>query len=192
MKFLKMGTSNSVMIPKEYIRPDVNYKEAEEFIFSVYGIKGKAEYLPSGMDQNFLIKTADKRYVFKISEADTDVLSLNCENLAMSHLQDSFVVPEVIKRQVDGELIGIMEVRSKSYLTRLISFVPGILFTDIKERSQALLITLGEVIGKLVDSLSTSSIQRHTRGYNGTFKMVQRLLITIKIIWKMKRLSRIF
>ena len=155
MKFLKMNALIFVMIPKEYIRPDVTYKEAEEFVFSVYGIKGKAEYLPSDIDQNFLIKTADSRYVFKISEANTDILYLECENLAMSYLHGSFVVPEVIKRELDSELIGVMEVRSKSYATRLISFVPGTVFANLKERSEALLTTLGEVVGKLVDSLST-------------------------------------
>ena len=143
------------MIPEEYVRPDLTPKEAEDLIFSDYGLKGKAEDLPSDSDQNFLIRTSGGNYVLKIANADVKISNLECENLAMQHLQESFIVPKVIKRQLDDELIGTLKIRSKTYATRLLSFVLGTVLADINPLSQTLLTAFGEVVGKLVLALAS-------------------------------------
>jgi len=118
----------------------------EQFGFNPVEIKKLWGYENS----NYLIKTDDGQYVFKIylKSADT-LMSVKAQNKALLFLQSfkNNMYPKPIKFK-DDALVKIIEIEGKERICRMLSFLEGELLGDVKP-TKTLFKSLGNVVAEL-------------------------------------------
>ena len=131
--------------------PAFTEKEASDFVLKIYGYKGSAKPLPSERDQNFRITTdTGDQYVFKIANALEARDVLEAQNDAMTHLSDETVFsPEVIPSLDNETLSEVSSKKGAKHFIRMVSFLPGIPFGDMKRHSDDLLKSIGSCLGHI-------------------------------------------
>jgi 4-aminobutyrate aminotransferase-like enzyme/Ser/Thr protein kinase RdoA (MazF antagonist) len=131
--------------------PRFRKEEAIRFARELYGIRATASPLPSERDLNFLLDTeTEERFVFKIANALQDRAFLEAQNQAMAHLTKHKVVCSRVVPTTVGDLIT--KIRSSAgvaHWVRLVSYVPGIPFAELRRHSAELLSSLGDYLGQL-------------------------------------------
>jgi Ser/Thr protein kinase RdoA (MazF antagonist) len=99
---------------------------------------------------NYLIKTNDKQYVFKIYLKSADTLALvKAQNEALLFLQSfkNNMYPKPIKFK-DDSLVKILEIEGKERICRMLSFLEGELLGDVKP-TKTLFKSLGNFVAEL-------------------------------------------
>ncbi len=137
--------------------PRFSIDEALHFCLDKFGIQGSLTPLPSERDQNFLVQSEKgDKYVLKIANAAEDIALLEAQNLVMVHLNQHGVnCPQVIHSQ-SGE--SISEVRSETeetHAVRLVSYLPGVPYGDVRRHSPELYFNLGKYLGNLDRALTS-------------------------------------
>lgn len=136
-----------------YYRPILTTREVTGFVQAAYGLAVTASALPGERDQNFYLRdTAGVEYVLKIAHAAEDRAALDFENLVLTHLASH--APDLALPHVQASLMGedLTTLRSSdgvAHLARLLTFVPGRLWVDVRPHTPDLLHSLGETLGRL-------------------------------------------
>ena len=137
-------------------RPNFSLSSIEALALEHYGLVATAKALPSERDQNCKLETKDgKCYVLKIAHPDESRELLELENLIMAKLGrevDEKIFPSVLP-SLQGEDIVLED--EKSYLVRLISYLPGEVLANVVHPSSSLLNTIGKTVGKMDKTLAT-------------------------------------
>lgn len=129
--------------------PQFSQAEAETLALEFYGIKASAALLASERDQNFVLRVAgEKRYVLKIANALEDQAFLEAQNAALEHLKDLSICPRVLGNK-EGQVISRVSANNRTYLLRLLSFLPGTPLAQQTWVSEALIYDLGKRLGNL-------------------------------------------
>jgi 4-aminobutyrate aminotransferase-like enzyme/Ser/Thr protein kinase RdoA (MazF antagonist) len=138
-------------------KPCFGQEEAVHWVWELYGIRGKATPMPSERDQNFLLKAeTGKRFVLKIANALEDRDLLEAQNQAMSHLTESgSVCPQVVPTQRGESIAEILSPSGTKHMVRLVSYLPGIPFGQVRRHSTELLHNLGRYVGRMDRALTT-------------------------------------
>ncbi|MEQ6123107.1 aminotransferase class III-fold pyridoxal phosphate-dependent enzyme [Pseudotenacibaculum sp. MALMAid0570] len=130
--------------------------EAKEILLSFYNIQGSISELPGDVDFNFRVKTEDTDgYILKISRPDEDDNYLDFQQKILHHLESypKIIAPKTIKNN-NGE--GISEYKDKQGKTRkvrLLTWIPGRLWSSVNPHSNNLRLSLGRECGKLTNAL---------------------------------------
>ena len=128
--------------------PDFNVASAEAIAAERFGIRGRAQSLPSERDQNFLVTdSAGEKFVLKISNALESRAFLEAQNAVLKHVarRVSFCQSPVT------ENIATVE---GGYFARLVRYLPGVPLGQVQLQSPALLRDLGRKLGQLDHALS--------------------------------------
>lgn len=137
-------------------RPEIDTPDVLEGIRAHYGLDGSLSPLPSDRDRNFLLTTDDdERYVVKVSSPDESDEILEIEADLMEHLDrstDGFA-PGVVRSTDDERIVKHSDSRGREHRFRVVDYLEGGLFADVRPRSIPLLEDLGRRLAELDSAL---------------------------------------
>ena len=133
-------------------------QEAERIALEHYGINGRARFLPGEIDINFRILDDKKgSFVLKISRPGESGDYLDYQQQILKHMETSGVAlehPRAIP-DLEGRLISLLEDGSgRERHVRLLSWIPGRLYSEVNPQSDELRHSLGRVCGNTTAALS--------------------------------------
>lgn len=149
------------MIREEYPRPKFNLREAKKIAKELFGLQVKARYLAGYSCRNFYLQDhLGREFVLKISSRGETLDELDLQNKAMEFLAAK--LPEIKFPQVVAALNGqyINEIKGRDgqkYFVRLLTYVPGETFSNLKEISPSLWPELGKLLGLIDQAFLTFS-----------------------------------
>ncbi|MBC9796256.1 aminotransferase class III-fold pyridoxal phosphate-dependent enzyme [Sinomicrobium weinanense] len=142
----------------------MNYKtlqidpgKAGSIASTLYGVHGTATALPGETEFNFRLDTNDgKVYILKISRPGRDMDYLDFQQQILRHVSGSdeeIAVPEVLD-DIDGNSIAeIVDDHGEARKVRLLTWVPGRVWSTVNPQSDQLRFSLGETCGKITAKL---------------------------------------
>ncbi|MEM8486221.1 MAG: phosphotransferase [Bacteroidota bacterium] len=140
------------------MRPAFTEVEVAALLTTHYGFTGKIKTLPSYSDQNFLVDTADARFVLKISNSDEPFPVLDFQQQALQHLgikAPALALPHVIPSQNGALLTEVAAPRNNTHhLVWMVSFLSGQFISDLQSHPPPLLHNLGIFMGTLDKALA--------------------------------------
>lgn len=147
-----------------YKRSKMNYTsikitipEAENILFSVYGITGKATELPGEIDFNFKIKVQDKDcYILKISRPDEQEAYLDFQQRLLQYVTKNgqqIIAPKVILDKENNVISEIKDNQGNLRKVRLLTWVSGRVWSSVNPQLDNLRYSLGEQCGLLTQAL---------------------------------------
>lgn len=128
-------------------------EEAERLASHHFARQGRATRLPGYADENFRIEADDgQNWILKIAARDVTEADLDFQNMAMRHIAERLT--DVTSSQpmptVDGEyLASTVDADGEKRWLRMLSWLPGVRWTEHEEHSDALLLELGETLADL-------------------------------------------
>lgn len=136
-----------------YRQPAFDAHAAEDIAARRYGKRGTVRLLPSERDQNYQVRFADgRRAVLKISHAGEDRAVLELQHQALRRLAErapGVAVPRVLPAVDGAEIVELTNPDGETHYARMLSWVPGMLFADVRPHSPDLLESLGRAIAWL-------------------------------------------
>jgi Ser/Thr protein kinase RdoA (MazF antagonist) len=116
-----------------------------------FGIRARAQALPSERDQNFLLTNqAGEKFVLKIANALESREFLEAQNSILKYLERRVSICQKLLPAASGEEI----VSVKSHFVRLVHYLPGVPLAEIRPHSSGLLHDLGRKLGQLAQALA--------------------------------------
>jgi Ser/Thr protein kinase RdoA (MazF antagonist) len=116
-----------------------------------FGLRARAQALPSERDQNFLLTNqAGEKFVLKIANALESRAFLEAQNSILKHLERQVSICQKLLLATSGEEI----VTVKSHFVRLVQYLPGVPLAEIKPHTSGLLRDLGRKLGQLAQALT--------------------------------------
>jgi len=130
--------------------------DAVQIAQAQYHLRVTAKNLPSERDQNFLLQAEDdKRYVLKIANGTEERAMLEAQNQVMEHLSKHIAFcPQVVTTTNGDEIATVESQDGKIHFVRMVTYLPGTPFGNVKHDSDELLHDLGFKIGQLSSALS--------------------------------------
>jgi|SRR5579859_2032682 len=137
--------------------PVFTLDDASRIGLEFYGLHAVAQPLPGERDRNFYLKTdAGREYVLKIAPAEEPQALLEMQNQALAHLAaraPALLLPHVCATPAGESIATITSSVGAQHFARLLTYVPGRLFAEVRPHSAALLHSLGALLGKLDHAL---------------------------------------
>ena len=153
----------------EYNTVKIIPTQAEDTLFELYNIKGKATALPGDVDFNFKIKTdKGELYILKISRPDTDETDLAFQQGLLQFLEKQegdITVPKVILDKNGSSLTATIDSLGNKRCVRLLSWVSGRIWSSINPQSDDLRYSLGAQCGFLTQVLQKFDHQQAHRSF---------------------------
>ena len=136
--------------------PRLTIGDAAKVAMDRYGlIDTTIEPLPSERDQNFhVITDGPESFVLKVSHKDESRASVELQEQVLNHLRarvTELVMPRVVPALSGHTLATMRGPDEDEHLVRMVTFVPGQVWADVKPHSRDLLRSLGRALA-LVDS----------------------------------------
>ena len=126
--------------------PDFNVASAEAIAEELFGIRGRAQSLPSERDQNFLVTdSAGEKFVLKIANGLESRAFLEAESAVLKHVGSRVSFCQ-------SPVSGVVTVGG-AYFARLVRYLPGVPLAQIRQTPE-LLCDLGRKLGQLDHALS--------------------------------------
>ncbi|HYK88120.1 MAG TPA: aminotransferase class III-fold pyridoxal phosphate-dependent enzyme [Acidobacteriota bacterium] len=142
-------------------RPRFSDQQARNLASELYGLSTSTRELPSERDQNFqLMDGSGRTFVLKIASASDSKEVLDFQNKAMQHLAaraPSLNCPRVCPSVNGEEIVPIRMPGSPAHWVRLLTYVPGRFFAEVKPHTPDLLGSLGAFFGRMDAALSDFS-----------------------------------
>ena len=122
-------------------------KIADEF----FGLRARAQSLPSERDQNFLLTDrAGEKFVLKIANVLESRAFLEAENAVLKHVGSRISFCQTPLPSVSGDDIATIELENGApYLARLVGYLQGVPLAQVKPQTPELLRDLGRKLGQL-------------------------------------------
>ena len=138
----------------KFALPRFTGEDALRLARECYGISGAVGPLPSERDQNFLLTSdSGEAYVLKIANVAEPVEILDLQNQAMARLAErapDLAVPRVVASRSGGAIVPLPGPAGGTHHLRLLTWIPGQLWKDVRPHTPELLHGLGRVMG-LID-----------------------------------------
>jgi Ser/Thr protein kinase RdoA (MazF antagonist) len=116
-----------------------------------FGIRARAQALPSERDQNFLLTNeAGEKFVLKIANALESRTFLEAQNSVLKHLERRVSICQKLVPAASGEEI----VTVKSHFMRMVQYLPGVPLAEIRPHTSGLLHDLGRKLGQVAHALA--------------------------------------
>jgi Ser/Thr protein kinase RdoA (MazF antagonist) len=116
-----------------------------------FGIRARAQALPSERDQNFLLTNqAGEKFVLKIANALESREFLEAQNSVLKYLERRVSICQKLLPATSGEEI----VSVKSHFVRMVNYVPGVPLGEVGPHSTGLLHDLGGKLGQVAQALA--------------------------------------
>jgi 4-aminobutyrate aminotransferase-like enzyme/Ser/Thr protein kinase RdoA (MazF antagonist) len=141
--------------------PRFTETQVKEFVDQTYGLDASVDHLASDIGQNFLVQNTDGfKYIFKIANPSESADILNAQNEVLIYLADqSFkkIIPKVIPTLIKDLIASISTGDGTPYNCRLLSYLEGTFLADYTDQSPTLLQNIGEMLGKMDQTLKKIS-----------------------------------
>src|SRR5690348_17633846 len=138
------------MLSIHHSPPAFTERDAERIAHDVYGMQVEACALPGEHDRNFLLEAGDRqRFVLKIARAGEQWATLDLQNQALAHLAQQapdLLIPRLLKTHTEQAIATVKGSGESTYLTRLLSYLPGKALAQAKPQTPALLRSLGTML----------------------------------------------
>lgn len=135
----------------------ITTEQAVEISLDLFGIKGKAFPLPGEVDFNFRIKTNDcDGYILKVSRPNEDLNYLEFQQKLLQYVaknEDLNVAPKVIKDLDKNAISQITDEHGNTRYVRLLTWIPGRVWSSVNPQLDNLRFSLGEQCGLLTLAL---------------------------------------
>ena len=145
----------------------ITTKHAEDILFLLFNIKGKASMLPGEIDFNFKIKSdRGDEYLLKISRPDEDDSYLDFQQKLLQHLEENklgIIVPKVVKDKNDRVISVFKDQFGKQRKVRLLTWISGRVWSDVNPQLDDLRFSLGEQCGLLTKALQGFDLNKAHR-----------------------------
>ena len=140
----------------EYQDLKISASQAKEILTSLYGIQGNIAELPGDVDFNFRVKVDDgDGYILKVSRPDQDEDYLNFQQEILIHLENytEITSPRTIENK-DGKITSdYIDSKGNTRKVRLLTWIPGRLWSSVNPHANDLRLSLGTECGKLTQAL---------------------------------------
>lgn len=144
----------------------IDTKKAEEILHHIYGVNGDASSLPGEYDMNFKICEADTdTYVLKIARPGVDIEELEFQQSLLQHLNqypDKLLAPKPQPAKNLQLVSAIVDDFGRQRYVRLLSWISGRMYKEIKPQNALLRHSLGRRCGNLTKALESF---HHTRAH---------------------------
>jgi Ser/Thr protein kinase RdoA (MazF antagonist)/murein DD-endopeptidase MepM/ murein hydrolase activator NlpD len=141
---------------REFFQLSISENEAERIAWDLYGIKGKAHTLPGESDMNFKIQASDNNvFVLKISRPESTLQYLQFQQELLKHLETcepNLEHPRAIADR-DGLLVSRYQANSAIRFVRMLSWIPGRVYSQVNPHTDSLRLSLGKICGKITSVL---------------------------------------
>lgn len=134
-------------------RPRVTAAQAEQVAARYGTVIAPLVELGSQQDRNFLIETAQGRFVLKLANAATGAAELEAQHLALRELAAAGLGVPLPVADADGAELTTTEVEGERLLTRLLTFVEGEPLIDAEDFGAEHAAVLGDTAGRVVAAL---------------------------------------
>lgn len=135
----------------------ITIQQAEDMLFNLFKIKGKASALPGEVDFNFRIKVENSEgYILKISRPNEDEGYLDFQQKLLQYVEangQNLIAPKVIKDKEGNAISEITDTFGKQRKVRLLSWVSGRVWSAVNPQLNDLRYSLGEQCGLLTQAL---------------------------------------
>ena len=109
--------------------PALSASDAKRIAGDVFGIHGAARPLESERDQNFHLRSEDRReFVFKIANSSEDPAVVDFQTRALLHIaacDPALPVPRVVATRAGGHSQIVAAPDGRRHIVRLLSYLPG-------------------------------------------------------------------
>ena len=147
----------------------ISIPQAEQILFQLYGIKGKASELPGEIDFNFRIKVKDgEGYILKISRPNEDENYLDFQAKILQHVETNgknLIAPKVINDTNGNSISEIDDELGNNRKVRLLTWVPGRIWSSVNPQLNDLRFSLGEQCGLITKALQGFSHPEANRDF---------------------------
>ena len=154
-------------------------KHAEKILFEFYNIRGTAFKLPGESDFNFKISIDSKDcYILKISRPNQNKKYSGFQQKILQYLEDkaTIISPKIILNKKNKAISEYIDDDGNTRNIRLLSWIPGRLWSTVNPTSDILRFDLGQKSGKLTKALHYF---KHTEAYrNFEWDIAQSLWTT--------------
>ncbi|MGW9687145.1 aminotransferase class III-fold pyridoxal phosphate-dependent enzyme [Flagellimonas sp. 2504JD1-5] len=141
----------------EYLTLKITPRQAENILLQQFNIEGKASSLPGEVDFNFRIQTTKgDGYILKISRSDEDVAYLDYQQQLLQYVEekgDELISPIVVKDKNGKTISEYKDDQGNIRKVRLLSWIPGRIWSEVNPQLEELCFTLGEQCGLLTKAL---------------------------------------
>ena len=152
---MQIYTSDELLQSLVVSPPAFDVGLAERLAETQFGIRANAKSLGGERDQNFLVRAGNQELLLKVAnEAESDAL-LEMQNAALRHIEardPSLPVPRLRQSRDGADWVRALGNDGKTYRVRLLTFLPGKMFSDADDDARALR-ELGATIARLDRSL---------------------------------------
>ena len=134
----------------------ISNKQAEKILFDFYHIKGTAFKLPGETDFNFKITIDSKDcYILKISRPNQSKKYSDFQEKLLQYLEHkaTIVSPKIILDKKRKATIEYIDSSKNIRSVRLLTWIPGRLWSNVNPQSNLLRFDLGKQCGKLTKTL---------------------------------------
>ncbi len=132
-------------------------QEAENILFQLYNIKGKASSLPGYVDFNFRIKVDNEQgFILKISRPKENKNYLEFQQNLLQTIESSdenLIAPKVILDKNGDSISEIKDGNDNLRYVRLLSWVPGRVWSEVNPQLEDFRFSLGKQCGLLTKVL---------------------------------------
>lgn len=140
-----------------YQNQKISNQQAENILFEVFNINGTASPLPGEVDFNFRIKTkTENGYILKVSRPNEDENYLDYQQKLLLFTETNgqgIIAPKVIKDIHGNTISKITDTFGKVRNVRLLSWVSGRVWSNVKPQLDNLRYSLGKQCGLLTKTL---------------------------------------
>lgn len=137
----------------------ISLEQAKEILLDLFNIKGSLTKLPGETDLNFQVVTENKSdYILKISQQDDNLDYLDLQQSLLQYLQTNkrnINAPRIIKDVSNNTISSFMDSHGNKRYVRLLTWIPGRLWSSVNPQLDDLRLSLGEQCGILTTTLKS-------------------------------------
>ena len=121
-----------------------------------FGLRVRAQALPSERDQNFLLTNqAGEKFVLKIANALESREFLEAQNSVLRHLERHVAFCQNLMTAVSGDdVVAVNAANGVQHFVRMVHYLPGVPLAEIRPHPPGLLHDLGRKLGQLAGALA--------------------------------------
>ncbi|WP_242084319.1 aminotransferase class III-fold pyridoxal phosphate-dependent enzyme [Aestuariivivens sediminis] len=136
---------------------NISSKQAEGILLRLYNLEGLAWPLPGEMDFNFKIQTlASNDYILKISRPNDTLKLLDFQQQLLQYIEATgshLITPKVVQDIYGKSLSEITDAYGHRRHVRLLTWIPGRIWSDVNPQLDDLRFSLGKQFGLLTKTL---------------------------------------
>lgn len=139
-----------------YSNIQISQKEAQQIAKELFLIEANAYALPGELDFNFKLEANDRQFLLKVSRPNANKEELLFQQemfLWIENSGDKLLSPKIIEDKNGGKISRYKDKNGKERLVRLLTWIPGRLWSSVNPQKEELLFSLGQEAGKLTSCL---------------------------------------